>query len=375
MLNIGIITGNLKRNATGMGAYAFNIIEGLMENNQINIIRHKEGDGLSGCNSVTPYYPPVPFWYFAWSNLLNFHKREFKNLDLVHNATQYPISASIAPCYIITIHDLIPLLYPSLVTPFYAAQSKWLLPIILKKATRIIAVSQSTKDDIVKLIKINPEKIDVVHHGVSNHFRIPEPDEIQAFKKRYNLNFPFILFVGALEPKKNIPNLIKAFNLCLQEEPSLKLVIAGKKSWKYEIIFSTIESLNLKSKVIFFDFFPYEELPLLYSAAEVFVFPSIYEGFGFPPLEAMKCGTPVIVSNRSSLPEIVGSQGLMVNPNDIRELSTMILNVISEPNFKKNISEYYLKRSGLFTWERCIEETMKSYERALLIKSDSIKEY
>lgn len=375
MRNIGIITGNLKKNMTGIGSYSYNIIEGLKENYKINIIRHKEGDEISGCSSIVPFYPHGPFWYFAWSKLLNLSTGQLKKLDLVHNTTQYPISTYITSCYIITIHDLIPLLYPSLVTPLYAAQSKWYLPKILENSTRIIAVSQNTKEDILKFVKINPEKIDVVYHGVSDHFHILDPCEIRLYKKKKNLNFPFILFVGALEPKKNVSNLIKAFNLCLQEEPKLKLVIAGKKSWKYEKIFSTIKELNLESKVIYLDFVPYNELPYLYSSAEIFVFPSKYEGFGFPPLEAMKCGTPVIVSNCSSLPEIVGSEGLMINPDDICELSNMILNVITDPDFKRKKTDYYLKRAELFTWERCIKETMKSYERALLVKSDLIKNF
>jgi len=362
---IGIITADLKINQTGLGNYVFGIINTLKDFEEIYQIHHKNGEKNKDCTTITPYYPPIPYWYFIWSQLLQFNQKELLKCDLIHNAIQYPIPATVSSRYIITIHDLIPILFPKMVTPFYAFQSRCFLPDILQKSTRIIAVSKNTKKDIVSCFQIDPEKIDVIYHGISNHFHIPDPQKTIEFKKRYNLNFPYILFVGALEPKKNIPNLIKAFYQCLRVDPSIRLVIAGKKSWKYDEIFSTIQKLNLKDRVIYLDFFPYEDLPYLYNGAIVFVFPSSYEGFGFPPLEAMKCGTPVIVSNSSSLPEVVGNEGLIVDPENIENLSYLILKVIADQNFREKKIAYYSNRIKLFTWDKSIKEHLNTYQKAL----------
>ncbi len=364
MKNIGIITGNLKQNQTGLASYAYNLIDGLKNTDEVRIIRHKDGDDVSGCNSIIPKYR-APYWYLSWSRGLGFCKNQFKSLDLVHNAIQYPISPSISDRYVISIMDLIPILYPKMVTPIYAAQSKFYFPKILKSADQIIAISNNTKQDIINWLKIDPDKIHVTHLGVSEKFHVSNEEEITTLKQKYQLKDPFILFVGALEPKKNIPTLIKAFHLCLKKEPSLNLVIAGRKSWKYEAIFQLINDLNLQSKVRYLNFIPYDDLPSLYSAATAFVFPSSYEGFGFPPLEAMKCGTPVIVSNRSSLPEVVGPRGLMVDPENYHELSEMILKLIQDESFRLEMRDYYLDYAKQFTWERTVKQTEAVYDKVL----------
>ncbi|HWQ66601.1 MAG TPA: glycosyltransferase family 1 protein, partial [Methanospirillum sp.] len=263
------------------------------------------------------------------------------------------------------VHDLIPILYPPYVTPFYAWQTKVFLPNALKKASIIFSVSHSTKNDIIRKYKIDPEKIWVSPNGVSDHFRPASPTEIQSFCKKQNLNNPFILFVGAIEPKKNIPTIIKAFYIVRRDNPGLELVIAGKKSWKYKGVFELVHSLKLDESVRFLDFVPYQDLPILYSAASVFVFPSNYEGFGLPPLEAMKCGTPVIVSNRSSLPEIVGPLGHMIEPDDYKDLSIKIKKFLDDDCMRSEHISYNLERASEFTWARCAEETKKGYDKAL----------
>jgi len=363
--SVGLLTGNLKKNQTGMATYAFNIIEGIKDQYQITQIIDKTGDIIEGCGKNIPKTFPFSYNYLTWSLSLSYQKRVFSQFDLVHNMCQYPIKPSHMNRSIITVHDLIPVLFPDLVTPVYAWQSKSLLPRILNKTDRIITVSENTKQDIIKRYQITPDKIDTIYNGVSDHFRPCHPEEVYRFKELNNLIDPYILFVGALEPKKNIPSIIKAYSLCLKIFPKLKLILAGKISWKNQEIFSLIKNLNLEKNVKILNFVDYKDLPLLYAGAEVFVFPSLYEGFGLPPLEAMKCGTPVIVSDRSSLPEIVGEKGLMVNPEDISGLSRMILKVLNEPDFRKNMSDYYIRRADLFTWKRCIQETMESYERTL----------
>jgi len=366
MKTIGVITGNLRQHQTGMSTYSFHILKGIQQKYDVHQIMDSTGDLEKGCRQVIPKTLPIPYNYLPWSITLSLQKKVFSRSDIIHNICQYPINPSYPKKSIITIYDLIPVLYPSLVTPVYAWQSRVLLPRILKKTSRILAISEHTKSDLVKRYNLDPETIDVTPLGVSDHFHPCNQQEVKQYRQRMGLLDPYILFVGALEPKKNIPGILKAFSLCLKEFPDLKLVLAGKLSWKYKDIFNLIKDLKIEKQVMYLDFVPYEELPLLYSGAEVFVFPSQYEGFGLPPLEAMKCGTPVIVSNQSSLPEIVGSEGLMVTPDDYVGLSHKILTILLDQSFRSHMSHYYLKRSNLFSWENCIKKTTESYEKVLI---------
>lgn len=365
MTKVGIITGNLKKNMTGMGTYSFQLIDYLKEHYQIDLIKHQDGDSVEGCQNLIPRTIPGPYWYLSWSRTLSFTKKTLSKYDIIHNIGQYPIPPSISKKYIITIYDLIPIIYPSFVTPLYAWQSKRYLPDIMKKSSMILSISEYTKEDIIKRYNIDPNKIMVTPLGVSEHFHPYDNSSVESFRKRYNLKNPFVLFVGALEPKKNIPTVLKSFSRCRKKIPSLHLVIAGKKSWKYDEIFALVKSLELENSVRFLEYVSYEELPLLYNAADVFVFPSLYEGFGLPPLEAMKCGTPVIVSNRSSLPEIVGPEGEMVEPNDDEELSQKILKLITNDGLRDEQVSYNLERAKKFTWMRCAKETKKAYDKIL----------
>ncbi|WP_319579760.1 glycosyltransferase family 1 protein [uncultured Methanospirillum sp.] len=365
MQTIGIATGNLKKNSTGMGTYTFQVIEKIKTEFDVELIKHPDGDSIEGCRVIDYNRIPGPYWYFSWSKSLALAKRSWKKCDLFHNIAQYPISPSISKQYVVTIYDLIPILYPSYVTPFYAWQSRIFLPKILQKASLILSISQYTKNDIVERYQIDPEKIWVTHLGVSDHFHPATQLEIKSLCKRYQLNNPFILFVGAIEPKKNISSIIRAFHRVRQKNPDIELVIAGKKSWKYQDLFTLIDSLKLNKSIHFLHFVPYDDLPILYSSASVFVFPSNYEGFGLPPLEAMKCGTPVIVSNKSSLPEIVGSGGIMVEPEDYEGLAKKIIMILNEETIRVEQTEYNLARSKDFTWEQCADKTIKAYQTIL----------
>jgi glycosyltransferase involved in cell wall biosynthesis len=348
-----------------MGTYTYQVLDRLKNDYDIEIIKHPDGDSIEGCRACDYHPLPGPYWYFSWSRSLSISKNAWKKYDIFHNMTQYPISPSVSQNYAITIYDLIPILYPSYVTPFYAWQSRMFLPAILKKASLILSISHYTKNDIVRRYHVDPEKIRVTHLGVSDHFHPATTTEIGDFCKKYNLNNPFILFVGAIEPKKNIPSILRAFHLVRKKLPELELVIAGKKSWKFQEVFSLIDTLKLGKSVHYLQFVPYDDLPVLYSASSVFVFPSNYEGFGLPPLEAMKCGTPVIVSDRSSLPEIVGPEGMMVEPGDYAGLAGKILTLLGDEAIRSDQISCNLERADRFTWERCGQETKKAYHTIL----------
>lgn len=363
MKKIGIITGNLRQHQTGLGTYTFHILKGIRDTYSVDQIMDSDGELLDGCNKIIPKKVPAPYNYLTWSMSLSLQKKIFDKYDIIHNTSQLPVYPSDSKRSVITIHDLIPILYPSLVTPVYAWQSKILLPRILKKTSRIIAVSNQTKKDLVHRYQLNPEKIDVIYEGVSDFFYPRNAVEVKEFREKVGLEEPYILFVGALEPKKNIPGILRAFSHCLKESPHLKLVLAGKLSWKYDDIMQTIKALKISDNVKFMNFIPYNDLPLLYTGAETFVFPSWYEGFGLPPLEAMKCGTPTIVSDRSSLPEIAGPRGVIVAPDNDIELSEKILSLISNSSYRAEQSRYCLERSSFFSWDNCIKRTKELYEK------------
>jgi len=362
MIKLGIITGDLKLNKTGIGTYTFQLIKNLTDAIDITQIRHPSGDEAPNCSSIVTSLPPGSFSHIMWSQSLSWSIHNPEDFDIIHNPAQYPVSPKIHSNYVITVHDLIPILYPEYVGIIYSVQAKIHYPISMKYATKIITDSNHTKNDIIRLYKIADEKIKVIYPGVSSNFHPASEDEILKVKTKFKLFKPFILFVGAIEPKKNVELLIKAYSLCLKNNPNLELVIAGKKAWKFESVFKLIERLNLKSEIRILDFVPYEDLRALYSGAEVFVFPSRYEGFGLPPLEAMRCGTPVITSNVSSLPEIVGQEGLMVGTDDPEGLADSIIRVISDLNFRDSYTRYCKNRAELFRWEKTAEETLDIYK-------------
>ena len=196
-------------------------------------------------------------------------------------------------------------------------------------------------------------------------FRVLDDDQVRNFKIEYNLDFPFILYLGVPQPRKNIPTLIKAYNLLKKDGINHKLVIAGGKNHEYKKILNIVKDLNLQKDVVFTGHMHDEILPELYNAADLFVFPSLYEGFGLPPLEAMACGTPVITSNASSLPEVVGDAGLRIDPYDISGLKDAMNTVLRNSDLRMEMVKKGLNRSEQFTWKKCAVETMNMYKEVL----------
>jgi len=197
---------------------------------------------------------------------------------------------------------------------------------------------------------------------------ITDPDTLARVRNRYGLPERFILYVGTIEPRKNLTTLLEAYAALTSRVSNLQypisnihLVIAGRKGWLYEGFFRRLRELGLEREVVFPGFVPDEDLPALYSAAELFVFPSLYEGFGLPPLEAMACGTPVITSNSSSLPEVVGEVGIMVEPRDVRALAEAMELVLTDEGKRREMREKGLRQAARFSWKRTAQETLEVY--------------
>ena len=226
---------------------------------------------------------------------------------------------------------------------------------------KIIAVSHSTKKDLMEKYNLKRDKIKVVYSGISDLvFRPPEGD-LELFRKENNLPNKFILFLGKLEPRKNISGLMEAFSLLKnsKEFENLNLVIVGSPGWLYKNIYHEAKNSKYKNNIIFKNYIKDEDRKFYYSLASVFIYPSFFEGFGFPPLEAMACGTPVVVSFNSSLPEVVGDAGIFVNPNSAVDISNGIHVLIEDLDLRNMFIKKGYERVKIFKWERSAEETIR----------------
>jgi len=286
------------------------------------------------------------------------------------------LSSSTLPMYyclskrVLLVYDVTPWLFPhlssrGLIDRTVRNISKKVTPHAIMHAEAIIAISHSTKRDLVNLFKSDPQKIFVVHGGWDNSVFKPHTDsrEIEGVKRKYKIVGKYIFYLGTLEPRKNISRIIEAFaSLRAQEQINRKLVLAGEKGWLYSDIFHKVEKLDLEKDVIFTGYVPQQDLPILMSGADMFVYPSLYEGFGLPPLEAMACRTPVITSNVSSLPEVVGDAGILVNPYSADEIAKAIYQVLSNGELRQRMRQKGFERAKLFSWEKAALQTLKVFQ-------------
>ncbi|MBU2036683.1 glycosyltransferase family 4 protein [Patescibacteria group bacterium] len=234
-----------------------------------------------------------------------------------------------------------------------------------READKIIAVSQSTKEDLIDLYGVAEEKIRVIYSGVGEEFKPLLKQECQAAARKYNLPDNFILYFGTLEPRKNIVGLIKAYEifrakLLMSDINSLSpaLILAGNKGWLYDEIFNAAKNSPYAGDIKFIGFIEPADKPQLFNLASLFVYPSFFEGFGFPPLEAMACGVPTITSHTSSFPEVVADSALMVDPYNYEEIAWAMQEVWLDANLKKSLMADGLERAKIFSWDKCARETL-----------------
>lgn len=287
-----------------------------------------------------------------------------KKLDLYHNPQNgigLPKTSRVP--IITTLHDIIPLKMPETVSDKYLAMFSQNINNILKASDAIITVSNYSKEDIAKTLNYPYEKIYVTPLASQNVYKpIDKFLAKSLIKRRYKINKDFLLYVGGFSPRKNILGLLEAFSMISKNNPNLLLVIAGTKGKSYDIYKNKVTKLGISSKVLFPGFIPLEDLNNFYNGAEAFVYPSFYEGFGLPPLEAMACGTPVIASNTTSIPEVLGDSALLVDPYDILQLKEAILRILEDKALRQTlIFKGFVKNSKL-TWGATAKKTLKVYE-------------
>lgn len=267
---------------------------------------------------------------------------------------------------VVTCNDLISIFFPeNLPLASRLFYSKW-EPFSYRRANHIIAISEHTKKDIIALLKIPEKKITVIHLAASKKFKpIKSKKKLAEIQKKYKTSGDYLLHVSTIEPRKNLPFLVRAYALAVREGIDTKLVITGKKGWYYDSLFKLVEDLQLQDKVIFTGYVEDQDMPALYSGAKAFVFPSLYEGFGLPPLEAMACGTPVISSSTSSMPEVIGNAGILISPKDERLWAKNIIKVLKDRGLALTMSGWGLRQAKKFSWEATAKKTIEVYQKVL----------
>lgn len=277
----------------------------------------------------------------------------------------YVIPPGVAGKKITIVHDMAYKAYPETVRKKTRNMLNIALKKSLKRADKIITVSEFSKQEIMKYLNIEKDKIVVMPNGIdfSIYHSNYKKEEIIKTTNKYNIDGPYLLYVGTLEPRKNIERLIEAYGLLKDKIADIpKLVIAGRKGWMYESIFETVKLLHLENSIVFTGYIDAEDTPILMKGAELFLFPSLYEGFGMPPIEAMACGTPVIVSNTASLPEVVGDAGILVDPFSVESIRDGMELLLKNESIRTELSFKGMERAKLYTWDRSVRILQRVFD-------------
>jgi glycosyltransferase involved in cell wall biosynthesis len=379
-MKIGIdIRTLMEKNYSGVSEYTLNLIKAILEKDRKNEYKlfYNSGRDIKNRLPVFDYknveivkrrYPNKIFNYFL-QKILKYPKIDkILGVDIFWMPHLNFISLLKESKKILTVHDLSFWRYPDF---FSLRRNIWHCIINVKKlardANKIVAVSENTKYDIMDLAGVSADKIEVIYSGLDGQYKVISRDDknLAVIKEKYGLKDEFILFLGNLEPRKNLVGLIKAYNKFKKDNfwaENIDLVIAGGKGWKTKNIFEEKEKSEYKKSIKFLEYIPREEKVYLYNLASVFVYSSFYEGFGFPPLEAMACGTPVITSSVSSLPEVVGGCSLLINPDSSQEISEAIKIIFSEKKIRDSLVDAGIKRAKELGWEKTAERYLHIFQ-------------
>lgn len=265
---------------------------------------------------------------------------------------------------LVTIYDMSFFRYPERLTAARRAYLQRVVPLSARRARRVITISESSRREITELTGVPEHRIDLAIPGVGEQFRPLPADQVETFRREAGLPAHFILCVATLEPRKNLATLLQAFAR-IDPASGLRLVLAGAQGWQTDPLYGLIATLNLQERVLMPGFVPHDALPLWYNAADLFAYPSIYEGFGLPVLEAMACGLPVLASDSSSLPEALGPDGLLLPPDDPAAWAQSIEALLASPERRADLRARGLARAARFTWAETARATAQSYRRAL----------
>lgn len=365
-INAHLLSGKHGYRRAGIHHYIAQVLQNLPRDERLEHLIFSGFEGQWARDDFRRVLPPwdteQPVKRIAWEQFIwPWDARKYQ-LNLMHSMAF--VTPFWQPCpTMITVYDLsfihFPETFPALQRRYLQSQTRR----SCRWAARVVTISESGRQDVHNYFDVPLEKIDVVYPGVDERFRPLTGDEIADFRERQQLPGQFLLHVGTLQPRKNIPVLIEA--LARLERPDLPLVLVGGKGWHYDDIFERIASLGLNKQVRLTGYVADEELPYWYNAASALVFPSVYEGFGLPVLQALACGAPVIASNTSSVPEAAGDAALLFDPQDVDQLVSHLLTVLDSQEQVDTMRRLGLAHASQFTWQRAGAETSRAFLKVL----------
>jgi glycosyltransferase involved in cell wall biosynthesis len=370
---IGIDATALPPNPAGAGVYTIQLLRALVSLNaavEYVVFIHPRGKTLLNLPdrpglewALIEEKSPAQRLIWEQSSLPWLARRH--QIDLLHSL-HYSRPAWLPCRSVVTFHDMTFFLYPDL----HTRAKRIFFPLAIRYSARfsdaLLAVSENTRRDALRCLKISPEMIFTTPNGIGEEFRPVDDRALRhAVRERYNLPERFILFVGTIEPRKNLPLLLRSYKHLVSQEPAIDLVIVGQLGWMFDEVMDSVKTLGLGERVHFTGYLPGEDLPIVYNLAELFIYPSLYEGFGFPPLEAMACGTPVITTAISSMADHIGEAGLLVSPEDALALAQSMQRLLNDPALRETLVCTGLQQAGQFTWKRTAQETLKVYQKVL----------
>jgi glycosyltransferase involved in cell wall biosynthesis len=373
-LNAHLLSGAPGYRSAGIHTYIYNTLAHLLQ-----AAPDLRLTALTGRAACTPDVPGLdvrrsawdtsrPMARVAWEQLIAPIELASLRPDLLHGMAFATPLAWPGPS-VVTVYDLSFVRYPASFRPVNRAYLRLITRIACRRARRVIAISESGKAGIGAAFGLDPARIDVAQPGVGEAFGPLLPDEVRAFREAQGLPERFILYLGTIEPRKNLETLLHAYARLPQRADGVGLVIVGGRGWLYERIFGLIERLGLAGQVTVPGYVAGETLPMWYNAATVFAYPSLYEGFGLPVIEAMACGTPVVASRSTSLPEAVGADGdeggLLAPPADVEAWVGALSRLLDDAALREELGERGRARAARFTWQATAQKVVASYRRAL----------
>ena len=366
-MRVGIDARLVYYSQAGIGQYILHLVDGLAKVDEANeyVLLQSRKDSTTILEQ--PNFRRVSLWTPSHHRL----ERYALNVELMRLGLDVLHSPDFIPPHrpscksVITVHDLAFLLYPHFLTK-ESARYYGHIDEAVRWTDHIIAVSESTKRDTMQHLGVPEDKITVVYEAANPIFRPVDQDKArEEVRNRHGVDGPFILFVSTIEPRKNVPTLLRAvwqLQECYKQD--IRLVLAGGKGWLFEDAFALVDELKLDDRVHFVGRVSSEDLLYLYNAAEMLAHPAFYEGFGLPPLEAMACGLPPVVSNVASLPEVVGDAGLLIDPHDTDELTVAMWRLLNDSDLHQEMQTKGLRQAQRFSWERAARETQGIYRLA-----------
>lgn len=371
-MKIAVDIRTVSARRSGVGNYVLNLVRHLREadpGSEYYFLGMEKnfpllGEALLGQKKLTTWVSPESHPLSdIWEHFVLPSRLAREEIEVFHGP------ASLIPFYkkgygvCVTIHDLVAFLFPQTIPRRYGVYMRFLLRLAVKRADRIIAVSQHTRQDLIEILKVPENKISVIHEAPAAVFRPLDRSMVrQRLKEKYGLEGNYIYHIGNIEPRKNLIHLLEAFIIvCREVREPYRLVVSGQRGWLVGSLRRYFKTYPLRERVVFTGYVPEEDIPWFMNGADLFVFPSLYEGFGLPVLEAMSCGTPVITSNRSSLPEIVGKAAILADPDDVRDLAERIIEVLRRPEEKVRLSRAGREQAAKFTWAETARRTLEVY--------------